>query len=85
MERDTDEEEHSLELHLPFVVGALGDRVRVVPVLVGDLSAAQEATMGRLLRPYLNSKENLFVVSTDFCHWGFALPLQLPFPQRRLP
>jgi AmmeMemoRadiSam system protein B len=42
----------------------------VVPVLVGNLSDAAEAAYGRLLAPYLADPRTLFVVSSDFCHWG---------------
>lgn len=24
----------------------------------------------RILAPYLENEENLFVISSDFCHWG---------------
>lgn len=24
----------------------------------------------RILAPYLEDEENLFVISSDFCHWG---------------
>ena len=29
-----------------------------------------EAAYGRLLAPYLDDSSNLFIVSSDFCHWG---------------
>lgn len=29
-----------------------------------------EATYGRILAPYLNDPSNVFVISSDFCHWG---------------
>lgn len=30
----------------------------------------QEALYGQLLMPYLLDPNNLFVISSDFCHWG---------------
>jgi len=42
----------------------------IVPVLVGSLSPDKEAMYGRLLAPYLADPANLFVISSDFCHWG---------------
>jgi AmmeMemoRadiSam system protein B len=29
-----------------------------------------EARYGRLLAPYLDDPANLFIISSDFCHWG---------------
>lgn len=29
-----------------------------------------EAAYGALLAPYLDDPSNLFVISSDFCHWG---------------
>jgi len=41
-----------------------------VPILVGSLNPEQEAQYGSLLSPYLMDPTNLFVISSDFCHWG---------------
>ncbi len=30
----------------------------------------REALYGRLLGPFLDDPQNLFIVSSDFCHWG---------------
>lgn len=42
----------------------------IVPILVGSISADVEATYGEILAPYLADPQNLFVISSDFCHWG---------------
>jgi AmmeMemoRadiSam system protein B len=72
LSRQEDEDEHSLEMHLPFLARLLRERadVRVVPVVVGALDTAAEERYGRLLAPHLNDPGNFFVVSSDFCHWG---------------
>ncbi|XP_055338247.1 protein MEMO1-like [Paramacrobiotus metropolitanus] len=73
MSQQTDEEEHSLEMHLPYIAKIMESRkgsFSIVPVLVGNLSAAKEAEYGSLLSKYLDDPTNLFVVSSDFCHWG---------------
>ena len=31
---------------------------------------SREAVFGRTLAPYLDDPGNLFVISSDFCHWG---------------
>ncbi|KAG0237778.1 MEMO1 family [Mortierella sp. GBAus27b] len=73
MTLDTDEDEHSIEMHLPYVYKVFEnhlDHVKIVPILVGALTEATERQYGELLAPYLQDPENLFIVSSDFCHWG---------------
>lgn len=38
--------------------------------MVGVLSLEREAEFGQILAPYLADPQNLFVISSDFCHWG---------------
>ncbi|KAF9171011.1 hypothetical protein BGX21_008181 [Mortierella sp. AD011] len=73
MSQDTDEDEHSIEMHLPYVYKVFEkqmDKVKIVPILVGALTESTERQFGKLLAPYLGDHENLFIVSSDFCHWG---------------
>ena len=66
-----DEREHSLEMHMPYLVHLFGGTdATLVPIMVGALSEQTEALVGRLLAPYLADPQNLFVISSDFCHWG---------------
>ncbi|KAE8700317.1 Protein MEMO1 [Hibiscus syriacus] len=66
-----DEAEHSMEMHLPYLAKVFeGHPVKVVPILVGSLSAENEATYGKLLAKYIDDPQNFFSVSSDFCHWG---------------
>ena len=46
----------------------------VVPVLVGALKEGKEELYGRIFSRYLADPHNLFVVSSDFCHWGEEAP-----------
>ena len=41
-----------------------------MPILVGGLSTENEEVYGKLLSKYLADPSNLFVISSDFCHWG---------------
>ncbi len=74
--RDVDE--HSLEMHMPYLWKRLEQTFGedsskfppIVPILVGDGSAEQEKGFGELLAPFLKDPENVFIVSSDFCHWG---------------
>ncbi|GFR76870.1 mediator of cell motility 1 [Elysia marginata] len=73
MSLGTDEDEHSIEMHLPYVAKVMESRrgqFTIVPILVGSLSPANEAKYGKLLSGYLKEPGNLFVISSDFCHWG---------------
>ncbi|KAK7712374.1 hypothetical protein SLS64_004786 [Diaporthe eres] len=75
----SDEDEHSLEMHLPYIwkrleqthaQGSPGAYPPIVPILVGDNNGAKEKEFGQLLAKYLEDPDNAFVVSSDFCHWG---------------
>lgn len=77
--RRSDEDEHSLEMHLPYIWKRLeqthgrdnsSNFPPIVPILVGDNSGAKEKEFGALLAGYLQDPDNAFVVSSDFCHWG---------------
>lgn len=83
MSLKVDEDEHSIEMHLPYIRHALADSagVTIVPILVGSLTPEVEREYGRLLAPYLDDPSNFFVVSSDFCHWGSRFQYQ-PFDKR---
>ena len=73
MNQEVDEAEHSIEMHLPYIAKVMESRrgqYTVVPILVGALRVKGESDYGQLLSKYLLDPENLFVVSSDFCHWG---------------
>uniref|UniRef100_A0A4W6CJK2 Protein MEMO1 n=1 Tax=Lates calcarifer TaxID=8187 RepID=A0A4W6CJK2_LATCA len=73
MSLQTDEDEHSIEMHLPYTAKAMEshkDEFSIVPVLVGALSESKEQEYGKLLSKYLADPSNLFIISSDFCHWG---------------
>jgi AmmeMemoRadiSam system protein B len=77
MRQAADEAEHSLEMHLPYIYKMLSrafaspaDFPPLLPILVGATSADAEQEFGRILAPYLADPGNVFVVSSDFCHWG---------------
>mmetsp|Transcript_11384 Transcript_11384/g.34219 ORF Transcript_11384/g.34219 Transcript_11384/m.34219 type:complete len:242 (-) Transcript_11384:575-1300(-) len=71
MPRAADEAEHSLELQMPFIAHVFRDtRVTLVPIMVGAITYESEAKYGAALAPYLDDPGNMFVISSDFCHWG---------------
>jgi len=69
--------EHSLEIELPFLQ-IVDAGIEVVPVLVGAADDPEELEeLGRVLRA-LGDGETLFVVSSDFTHYGVSFDY-LPF------
>ncbi|KAI7905590.1 MEMO1 family [Cokeromyces recurvatus] len=73
MRQNVDEEEHSIEMHLPFIYEIFKnkiDDIKLVPILVGSTTEVKERMYGGLLAKYLEDPENLFIISSDFCHWG---------------
>jgi AmmeMemoRadiSam system protein B/AmmeMemoRadiSam system protein A len=59
------QQEHSLEVHLPFLQQVLGE-FQLVPVLVGD---ATPDSVARLLREAWGGPETLIVISSDLSHY----------------
>jgi AmmeMemoRadiSam system protein B len=45
------------------------DQIKVVPIMVGSIRDHKERLYGELLSKYIN-EEHLFIISSDFCHWG---------------
>lgn len=79
MTQSVDEDEHSIEMHLPYIHRLLQLQFPntptalyplLVPIMVGSTSVATEQAFGTLLAPYLADPSNAFVISSDFCHWG---------------
>lgn len=78
LEPKDDEAEHSVEMHLPYVFKVMeGQDFKIIPILVGFLSPAIEKKLCTLLVPYLLDRSNLFVISSDFCHWGSRFDYEL--------
>ena len=76
MSFETDRAEHSLEMHLPYIYYTLAARasnsqlIPLVPILIGSTTPDSEKVFGGILAPYLADRSNVFVISSDFCHWG---------------
>jgi len=71
MSKIVDENEHSIELHLPYIAKMFkGTKISLVPILVGSAPKKLSETYASILCKYLDDSENFFVISSDFCHWG---------------
>jgi AmmeMemoRadiSam system protein B len=86
---EEDEEEHSIEMQLPYIRRATAgnDALLVVPITVGSLGFEQEKSIGKVLAACMVDETNVIVISSDFCHWGsrfryqFRLETRLPIHQ----
>jgi hypothetical protein len=79
MQQRVDEREHSSEMQYPFIAKALGPKistVRVLPIMVGNLSAKSEKAYGELLAPIVARSNVICVISSDFMHWGSRFQYQ---------
>lgn len=88
MDVATDEDEHSIEMHLPYVRRAFeGLDIKIVPIMVGALPKATEQKFGTILAPFFAREDTFVVISSDFCHWGsrfnytYYYPSPLPLPE----
>lgn len=72
------QEEHAIEIELPFLQRALGAGWGLVPILVGALEPQEYPEIAELLRPLVD-EGTLVVVSSDFTHYGARFGY-LPFP-----
>ncbi|CCH59590.1 hypothetical protein TBLA_0B07740 [Henningerozyma blattae CBS 6284] len=76
MDKDTDLDEHSLEMQYPMLLQTLNwrkispDKVKIIPMLVSHNTKDVDMSLGKILLPYLKDEKNLFIISSDFCHWG---------------
>jgi len=70
-------DEHALEIQLPFLQRVLPE-ARIVPMLFGSLTAADHTVVATALRALI-ADGTIFVVSSDFVHYGWRFGY-LPFP-----
>lgn len=60
--------EHSIEVQLPFLHYTLKNPYAIVPIILGTSDVSTCQRLAQALKPFL-TKDNLFVVSTDFSHY----------------
>ncbi|CAK75561.1 unnamed protein product (macronuclear) [Paramecium tetraurelia] len=67
--KEVEEEEHSLEMHLPFIYKVF-PKCKLIPIMVGATTEQQDAQVASVLVKYFVDPNTVFVISSDFCHWG---------------
>jgi AmmeMemoRadiSam system protein B len=60
--------EHAIEIQLPFLQVLL-PHLKIVPILISQLNPSITGSIVNALKPYF-IRENLFVISSDFTHYG---------------
>lgn len=80
-----EENEHSLEMHCPYIRKIFkGKDIKMVPLMVGDIPKDKWAGYAKLLLPLFLDERTLFIVSTDFCHWGERFDFQHRYPEEQI-
>jgi len=60
-------------MHLPFIAKVFADAkqpIKLLPMMVGQVGAADLPKYAEMLKGYFLDPRTLFVISSDFCHWG---------------
>lgn len=82
--QEDDINEHSLEMQYPFISKVFGkSEVKILPIQVGnflDIAKREYAaeTLLKCISANYFSKDVLFVISSDFCHYGTRFDYQPP-------
>lgn len=60
--------EHTIEVQLPFLQHLYGDNLNIIPILIGTQKTTICKSLAQTLKPYFK-RDNLFVFSSDFSHY----------------
>jgi len=59
---------------LPFIKKVFADEgkpdVKLVPLMVGEIPKKKYKSYAKALLPLFQDERTVFIVSSDFCHWG---------------
>ena len=66
-----DLKEHSIEMEMPFLKYIFEKKsFSIIPSVVGDNDLKTNIEIGKALYELYLDEKTLFVISSDFCHWG---------------
>lgn len=59
-------------MHMPLIKRLFEDnnKVKVVPIIVGVIDDKLAEEYGKRFASYFDDQNTIFIVSSDFCHWG---------------
>ncbi|MCQ2815638.1 MAG: AmmeMemoRadiSam system protein B [archaeon] len=69
-----DLKEHSIEMEIPFIKHIYDLKkkdLKIVPMIVGELTLDETYEIAKEMQELYQDERNLFVISSDFCHWGY--------------
>ena len=72
-------------MHLPYIYKVFADAgrtndLKLVPLMVGDIAEENYILYSEILLPLFMDERTVFVVSSDFCHWGQRFSFTHKFP-----
>ena len=66
-----DVQEHSIEMEMPFLKYIFDKKnFSIIPMVIGDGNLKKNIELGKCLYNLYEDPKTLFVISSDFCHWG---------------
>ena len=60
-------------MHLPYIAKVFGDAgqpIQLLPMMVGQVRGGDLPKYAEMLKELFLDPRTLFVISSDFCHWG---------------
>ncbi|CAK9436752.1 uncharacterized protein LODBEIA_P12740 [Lodderomyces beijingensis] len=86
MSEEVDEDEHSFEMHAPFIyhqgLRSPHGPPKIIPIMISGMDYETQNELAEALLPFLADEENHFVISSDFCHWGSRFGYTTVLPER---
>ncbi len=71
LSESVDLQEHSIEMEMPFLKYIFDKKeFSIIPLVVGDNDLKTNIEIGKALYELYLDPQTLFVISSDFCHWG---------------
>jgi len=71
--KQDDENEHSLEMQFPYIYQTVNEykfSPKVLPIMVGEVDGESALNLGKILSSLIEREDTIFIISSDFCHWG---------------
>ena len=69
--QSSDVQEHSIEMEMPFLKYIFDKRkLSIIPMVIGDGDLSANTQLAKCLYNLYEDPKTLFVISSDFCHWG---------------
>lgn len=69
--QSSDVQEHSIEMEIPFLKYIfVKKKFSIIPMVIGSGNLNKNIELGKCLYNLYEDPKTLFVISSDFCHWG---------------